>query len=343
MSARAWRWGALAAALAASGALLAACGGTTGGGTTLTLYNGQHVQTTDALVTAFEKATGITVRVRSDDEDVLTNEIVQEGAASPADLVYTENSPALERLQEKGLLAPVTPATLSHVPAAYSSPQGTWVGVSARVSTLVYNTSLLRPDQLPASIMDLANPRWKGKLALAPSETDLQPVVTSVAHAEGDAAALRWLEGIKANAAGHIYPDNETVTHEVNTGQAALGLIDQYYWYREQAQVGKPAMHSALAYFTPRDPGYVLDVSGAAILRSSTHQAAAQKFLAFLVSRQGQEIIAHSDSYEYPIGSGVTTAQPETPFNQLQPNPITVAQLGDGTTAVALLTKAQML
>ena len=63
-----------------------------------------------------------------------------------------------------------------------------------------------------------------------------------------------------------------------------------------------------LAYFAPHDPGYVLDVSGAGVLKSSKHQAAAQKFLAFLVSKQGQEIIAdRSDSYEYPIGSGVTT------------------------------------
>ncbi len=79
------------------------------------------------------------------------------------------------------------------------------------------------------------------------------------------------------------------------------------------------------------------------ILKSSTHKAAAQKFLAFLVSRQGQEIIAHSISFEYPIASGVSTAAPETPFDQLQPNPITIPELGDGSTAIALLRKAGLL
>ena len=78
----------------------------------------------------------------------------------------------------------------------------------------------------------------------------------------------------------------------MNRGQVAFGVINQYYWYRLQAEIGASAMHSQIAYFAPRDPGYVIDVSGAAVLKSSKHQAAAQKFLAFLVSKQGQEIIA---------------------------------------------------
>ena len=87
----------------------------------------------------------------------------------------------------------------------------------------------------------------------------------------------------------------------------------------------------------------MVDVSGAGILKSSTHQADAQKFLAFLVSKQGQEIIAHSISYEYPLDDGVRTTAPETPFSQLQPNSITIAELGDGSTAISLLQKAGLL
>ena len=87
----------------------------------------------------------------------------------------------------------------------------------------------------------------------------------------------------------------------------------------------------------------MLDVSGAGVLKSSKNQAAAQKFLAFLVSKQGQEIIAHSISYEYPLDDGVQTTAPETPFSQLQPNPITIPELGDGSTAIALLQQAGLL
>jgi iron(III) transport system substrate-binding protein len=148
---------------------------------------------------------------------------------------------------------------------------------------------------------------------------------------------------VKANAGGHAYPSNEAVVAAVNGGRVALGVINQYYWYRLRAEAGAAATHSAIAYFAPHDVGYVLNISGAGILRSSTHQKAAQRFLAFLTSAAGQEIIAHSDSFEYPIASGVTTAQPETPFEQLQPNGITIAELGTGAEAIKLLQEAQLL
>ena len=338
------KWLAGTALMATLMATLAACGTTSGSSrTTLILYNGQHPQTTDSLVSAFEKRTGIQVEVRSNDEEVLADQIVEEGTASPADLIYTENSPALEYLQGKKLLASVPGSTLAHVASKYNSPTSDWVGVSARVSVLVYNTQMLKPSQLPSSVMSLADPQWQGLLAIAPGETDFQPIITSIARTYGRAAALKWLEGVKANASQHVYPDNETISARVNSGQAAIGIINHYYWYRLRAEIGATQTHSAIAYFAPRNPGYVLDVSGAAVLKSSKHQVAARQFLAFLVSRQGQEILAHSDSFEYPLGSGVVTAKALRPFSRLQPAPLTLADLGDGAEAVALLHQAQLL
>ena len=337
---------AVAGSVLAGCVLLAGCGSAPSG-PSITLYSGQHEQTTDGLVSAFEKHTGITVNVRSDDEDTLANLIALQGSRSPADVFYTENSPALEFLQDKGLLSPVDASTLSHVPARYDSPQGDWVGISARVSVPIYNPALIARSQLPTSVMQLADPKYQGKLAFAAGETDFQPIVTSVLKTYGRAAALSWLEGIKSNAASHIVPDNETIADEVNRGQVAFGVINQYYWYRLRLEIGASAMHSQIAYFAPHDPGYVINVSGAAVLKSSKHQAVAQKFLAFLVSKQGQDIIARASSgeqsFEYPLASGVTTSAPETPFDQLQPNPITIADLGDGSAAIALLRQAGLL
>jgi len=339
------------AAVLATGAALSACGSSSGNGdATITLYNGQHEQTADNLISAFEQKTGIHVVVRNDDEDVLADQIVAEGSRSPADVFFTENSPPLESLQTKGLLSPVDSATLAKTPSKYNSPQGDWVGVSARVSVIIYNPSLISASQLPTHVTQLADPQYKGKLALAPGETDFQPIVTDYDRAYGTAATLTWLKKIDANAAGHIYPDNETIADEVNRGAAAFGIVNQYYWYRMRAEIGAGNMHSKITYFAAGDPGYVLDVSGAAVLKSSKHQAAAQKFLAFLVSKQGQEIIAtpgngtgQSLSFEYPIASGVTTKVGETPFSQLRPYPITIGELGDGSTAIALMTKAGLL
>jgi iron(III) transport system substrate-binding protein len=331
-----------AVALALAALALSACGSSGGsGGTAITLYNGQHEQTTAALVAAFETQTGIKVAVRTGDEAELGNQIMQEGSSSPADVFYTENTPVLEALRERGLLARVAPSTLAAVPSRYDSAQDDWVGVSARVSVLVYNTAQISASQLPASILELAQPKWKGKLGFAPSETDFQPLITAIVKSDGTAAAERWLKGIEAN--GKIYPDNETVAAQVNNGESAAGLINHYYWFRLRAEIGAGAMHSALHYYAAGDPGDLVNVSAAAVLKSSMHQAAAQRLLAFLVSRAGQETIAHSHSYEYPLRPGVAPAPGLRPFAGLDPNPLTPAELGDGSQALALEQKLGLL
>jgi iron(III) transport system substrate-binding protein len=331
----------LASLLIASVALLAACGGATHGGRTITLYSGQHEQTTAALVTAFEKQTAIKVDIRSGNEAELGNQILQESANSPADVFYTENTPVLEDLREKDLLAPVTPSTLAAVPGRYDSARGDWVGVSARVSALVYNTSKIRSSQLPNSILALAEPQWKGKLSFAPSETDFQPLVGAIVKLDGAATAERWLKGLRAN--GKVYPDNESLVSQVNNGESAIGPINHYYWYRLRAEVGAGAMHSALHYYALDDPGNLLDVSGAGVLKSSAHQADAQAFLAFLVSRTGQETIAHSSSYEYPLRAGVSPPSGLRPFATLHPVSLAPSDLGDGSMALAMEQKLGLL
>lgn len=344
-------WAALALLAVLTGTLASGCSSSAAerpersgsGGVTITLYNGQHVQTTDALMKAFESTTGIRVAVRSDDEDALADAVASEGSRSPADVIFTENSPALQFLAGKGLLARLPASILSRTPSRFDSPRGQWVGVSARVSVLVYNPSLIKASELPGSILQLADPRYRGKLAIAPGETDFQPIVTAVQRRYGTARTLRWLDGLKANAGSHVYPDNESITNAVNRGQVALGVINQYYWYRLGAEIGRSNLHSRIAELSPRDPGYVIDVSGAAVLASSKHRRQADELVQFLVSKKGQEIIAHSDSFEYPIASGVTTAEPETPFADLRPDPITVSDLGDGSLAVSLLQRAGLL
>ena len=100
--------------------------------------------------------------VRNDDEDTFDAEIVSEGRTSPADMFYTENSPALEYLQQKDLLAKVDASTLAKTPAKYNSASGDWVGVSARVSVLIYNPTLIKKADLPTQVLQLALPGTGG-------------------------------------------------------------------------------------------------------------------------------------------------------------------------------------
>lgn len=343
-----WRLASIGLLVAIAGLVVWGCGGSSSGAsssaTTITLYNAQHEQTTAAIIAAFTKQTGIKVRVKNDDEDVLTAQIEQEGSRSPADVFYTENSNWLEQLNERDLLERVDASTLANVPTADSAANGDWIGVSARISVLVYDTSKLSPSELPKSVMELADPRWKGKIEIAPSETDFWPIVSSVAHAKGHAATLAWLEGLKENAGENDnVPDNETLTSDVSQGSTELALINHYYYYRLQAEVGKGSVNAKIAYFSPRDPGYVENISGAAILKSSKHKAAAQEFLDFMTSRAGQEVLARSDSFEYPIHPGVAASPELTPLSQLQPTSFTPAQLGSGLDAKRLLQEAGLI
>lgn len=309
---------------------------------TLTLYAGQHQQMVRLLVDAFEKDTGIHVVVRYGEGPELANQIILEGKRTPADVFFTENSPELMHLQEKGLLAPVDPSTLKQIPAKYSSDKGDWVGVLARENVLTYNPSLIKQAALPKSLLDLAEPEWRGKIAIAPPDADFLPLVRAVAVTKGRATALKWLEGLKRNA--QIFNDDEGVAAAVNKGAVAVGVINNYYYYRLRQQVGARAMHSRIYHFTHGDVGGLINVSGAAVLKYARHPAEAQKLLAFMVSGKTQRMLAQSTvDFEYPLRPGVPANKALKPMEQLEPPQITVTQLGNDSEALALLQQAGVL
>jgi iron(III) transport system substrate-binding protein len=314
-----------------------------GSGQTITLYNAQHEQTTDALIAAFTKATGIKVRVVNNAEDVLTAQIEEEGSRSPADVFYTENSNWLQQLADRGLLAKVDANSLANVPAADSAADGDWVGVSTRVSAIVYDPAKISASQLPKSILDMASPKYKGEFEMAPAETDFWPLVASVAKAKGDAAALAWLEGLKSNASNANVPDNETLVSDVSQGVTDFGVINHYYYYRLQATVAGGTGVAKLAYFAPRDPGYVKSISGVAVLKSSKHQAAAQEFVNFLTGEAGQEVLESGVSFEYPLKADVAANSKLPPLSGYQPNSFSPADLGTGEIAKQLLQQAGLI
>jgi iron(III) transport system substrate-binding protein len=192
-------------------------------------------------------------------------------------------------------------------------------------------------------VLDLADPKWKGKLDIAPSETDFQPIVTAIAADKGQAAAVAFLKAIKSNAGTHNDPDNETITANVNKGVTQLGLVNSYYWLRLKQEVGAGGMHSALHYFAPGDDGYLKDVSGVAVLASSKHQAAAQALVAFMTSQAGETVLASGDSYEYPVGSMVAANPALTPLATLSPKQFSLSQIGDGKAALMLLQTAGLV
>jgi len=323
----------VAAALLATGG----CGGG-GGKPSIVVYNGQHLELTRAFVSAFERATGISVHLRTNDGVVLADQIVQEGGSSPADVFLTENSPELVNLQEHGLLLHLPRSVLRQVPAANSSQSGTWVGVALRVSSLVYNPSALSGSELPGSILDLAGPAWKGKVAVAPLDSDFPPVVGGVIATRGAPAAASWLAGLKRNA--RVYQTEESVVAAVNRGDVECGVVNQYYWYRLRREVGAAGMHSTLHYFPSGRTGSLINVAGAAVLKSSEHRADALRFVSFLVSPAGQRLIAKGDDFEYPARPGVAPNAGLPPLRRIAPAGLRAVALGDDREAQRLIVRA---
>ncbi|MFD9632462.1 iron ABC transporter substrate-binding protein [Streptomyces violascens] len=314
--------------------------GTSPAGQTITVYSGQHEQTVKALAADFEKRSGIKVALRSGDEAELANQLLQEGKASPADVFYAENPPALTVLENQGLLAPVQADTLKAVPAGDSSPKGDWVGVSARTAAFVAAGGKGAVTAPPASVLDLAKPEWKGRLGIAPSETDFAPVVTEVIKSAGTDGAKKWLEGLKANA--KVYQSNEDLSAAVNSGEVEGGVVDHYYWYRLRDEKTAAGTHSKLHYFAKGDPGALVDVSGAAVLAAGKHQQAAQAFLTYLTSTPAQQLIASSESYEYPLVAGVKGKSELPPLNSIG-SVVAPGDLGDGKQALQLLQDTGLL
>jgi iron(III) transport system substrate-binding protein len=318
---------------------LAGCGGNGGTGASLVLYSGEHPQLTSALVQAFTRQTHIKVSVRSGDGIVLADQILQEGDASPADVFLTENSPELMNLEAHKLLARLPSGTLRLLPAGERSPAGDWVGVALRVSSLAYDPARVSgASPLPRSVRELGQPAWKGKIAVAPTDSDFPPVVGAVIATYGKNAAAHWLSGLKRNA--QIYQDEEAVVAAVNRGDVAAGLVNQYYWYRLQLELGHGGIHSKLYYFPDHDPGSVENIAGAAVLASSKRSAEAQRLVQFISGAAGQRILAGSYDFEYPALPGIAQNPALPPLSNISPAVLRPAALGTDQTAVQLIEQA---
>ena len=282
----------------------------------IVVYNAQHTSLTKAWADGFTRDTGIKVTLRNGSDTELGNQIVQEGAASPADVFLTENSPAMALVDSAGLFAPLAPATLAQVPASFRPANGRWVGIAARSTVFVYNKSKLTAAQLPKSMLDLASPSWKGRWAASPAGADFQAIVSALLALKGEAATTAWLKAMKENAT--TYKGNGVVLKAVNAGQIDGGIIYHYYRVGDQAKTGENSNNTEVHYFRNQDPGAFVSISGGGVLASSKHQAEAQAFVSWVAGKGGQDVLKTGDSYEYAVGIGAQSNSRLVPLAELQ-------------------------
>lgn len=341
-------------ALAATAALgLTACGGSTtpaatgssdasagAGNGEITVYNAQHESLTKEWIDGFTAETGIKVTMRQGSDTELSNQIIQEGAASPADVFLTENSPAMTQVENADLFADVDEDTIAQVPEEFRPSTGKWTGIAARSTVLVYDKNKLTEDQLPTSMLDLANPEWKGKWAASPSGADFQAIVSALLELKGEAATEEWLKGMKENFTA--YKGNSTAMKAVNAGEVDAALIYHYYYYGDQAKTGENSNNVTPHYFKNQDPGAFVSVSGGGVLKTSKNQEAAQEFLKYVTGKKGQEILKDGTSFEYAIASDVPANEKLVPIAELQAPTVDPAKL-NSEKVTELMTSAGLL
>lgn len=306
----------------------------------ITVYNAQHESLTKEWVDAFTAETGVKVTMRQGSDTEMSNQIIQEGKASPADVFLTENSPAMAQVENAGLFADVDKATIDQVPAEFRPSTNKWTGIAARSTVLVYDKAKLTEDQLPKSMLDLAKPEWKGKWAASPSGADFQAIASALLELKGEAATEEWLKGMKENY--KAYKGNSTAMKAVNAGEVDAALIYHYYYYGDQAKTGENSKNVTPYYFKNQDPGAFVSVSGGGVLQSSKNAAAAQAFVKFITGKKGQEILQKGTSFEYAIASGVPANEKLVPLTELQAPTVDPAKLNSAK-VTELMTKAGLL
>jgi iron(III) transport system substrate-binding protein len=268
----------------------------------ITVYTSQHAALTQAWADAFTAKTGVAVSVRKGTDILMANQIVQEGENSPADVFLTENSPAMIMVEQAGLFLPVAPETVANIPEEFRPPSGLWTGIAARSTIFVYNKDLIAEADLPKSMLDLAAPEWKGRWGAAPAGADFQAIVSALLQLRGSEETGNWLAGLKANAIP--YRGNFEAMRGADIGEVAGALIYNYYYYGDVAGTGESSSKLGVLYFGADDPGGFVSISGGGVLKASDNPEAAQAFLAFVTSPEGQGIL-RDGAFEYPVATGV--------------------------------------
>lgn len=257
---------------------------------------------------AYEAKTGVKILPLYDTEETktagLTARLVAEKARPKADVFWSSDTSRAVALVDQGLTAAYVPRTAAAIPGRYKSANGMWTGFGARIRVILYNTDNVRPGEAPHSILDLTQPRWKGRLAIANPHFGTMSFHAAALFVKwGDAKASDFLQRLKDNGAV-IAAGNSDVKDRVAAGRVDVGILDEddaVVSVREKKRVAIviPDQEGSDPLGTPLMPNVAVLIQGA------PHLEQAQRFIDFLVSTDAEKILAESDAAQYPLHPGV--------------------------------------
>ena len=207
------------------------------------------------------------------------------------------------------------------------------VGISGRARVIVYSSELVSEDELPTSVKDLADPKWKGKIGWPPTNASFRTMVTAMRMMWGEDETRQWLLDMQANEPG-VFPKNTPIVAAAGAGEVSVGLVNHYYLHRFIQEEGDDFAARNL-FLKNGGPDSLVMVAGAGILNTSENRENAEAFMRFMLSKVAQQYFA-GQTFEYPLVEGVNTHRLLPPIDTLNGPDIDLSQLSDlqGTDAL---------
>lgn len=305
----------------------------------LTIYSGRSEDLIAGVIDIIESDGEIDAQVSYGSTGEIAIRILEEGTNSPASLFIAQDAGALGQLANEDRLAPLPADLLDRVDPRFVSPDGLWVGLSARARVLVYNTEMLTGADLPTSLVDLTDESWSGQVAWAPTNASFQSHVTALRQELGGDATRDWLQAMIDNGTV-AYEGNGQIVTAVCAGEIATGLVNHYYLWEKIAEEGEQP--AANYYFPNGDVGALVNIAGGGILAESPNPDQALRALDVLLSTNAQTYFAENTS-EYPLIAGVEPRADLPPLADIQTPDIDLTDLADLEGTVALLTDVGLL
>jgi iron(III) transport system substrate-binding protein len=292
----------------------------------VTIYSGRTQELVAPILERFADETGISVDVRYGDSADLALLVDEEGDRTPADVFLSQSPGAMGYLDSEGRLRELPESILDQVPERFRASDGDWVGISGRVRVLVYDSDEVAAGDLPRSVFDMTDPRYRGNVGIAPPNASFIDFVTGMRELVGDDRTRQWLEGMAANDV-QTYANNIAIIDAVNRGEIDFGLVNHYY--NEQAKAEDPGLASANYVFPDGDVGALVLVTAAGVLEASDHTDDAEALVDFLLSEEAQEFFAE-ETFEYPLAAGVEPVVEDLPpLAEIASPSLELASLGE--------------
>lgn len=293
----------------------------------LVVYSGRNENLMAPVIKAFEQQNGIKVKLRSGTATELAVAILEERKSPKADIYIANDAGALEKLRQEQTLATHLSERVQAVPADLRAPDGSWTAVTARARVIMYNKKLVPQSELPKSIMDLADPKWRGAVAMANGTNEsVIANVTSLRLLNGDGATEKFLQGVKANGIA-LLAGHGDVRKAVGNGEFKLGWVNHYYVHQQMNEKQNNEVGIIYPDQGPNDAGAVVNISGVAIIKDAQNLKNAKDFVDFLLSPAAQKIYAEAN-FEMPVLPGVAVAKDVRPLSDYKRAKVSLGQFG---------------